>query len=44
MRELQPKVAIYKTTGINCDAETAFAFNQAGGKAIPEEAMGVCIA
>jgi phosphoribosylformylglycinamidine synthase len=33
MRELQPRVAIYKTSGINCDAETAFAFNLAGGKA-----------
>lgn len=32
MRELQPRVAIYKTSGINCDAETAFAFNLAGGK------------
>ncbi len=33
MHELQPKVAVLKAPGINCDNETAFAFQQAGGMA-----------
>ncbi|MDO8269492.1 MAG: phosphoribosylformylglycinamidine synthase I [Candidatus Levybacteria bacterium] len=30
---LKPRVAIFKTSGINCDAETAYAFDLAGGSA-----------
>lgn len=29
----KPKVAIFKTSGINCDVETAHAFNMSGGNA-----------
>lgn len=31
MSEIQPRVAVFKTSGINCDAETAHAFAMAGG-------------
>lgn len=34
---LQPKVAVLKAPGINCDVETSFAFELAGGK--PETVM-----
>lgn len=30
--ELQPRVAVFKTSGINCDEETAYAFEMAGAK------------
>lgn len=36
-RESQPRVAVLKAPGINCDVETAFAFKQSG--ASPEEVL-----
>lgn len=32
MKELAPRVCVLKTDGINCDAETFYAFNKAGGE------------
>ncbi len=37
MTELQPKIAVLKAPGINCDVETAHAFRQAGAN--PEEVL-----